>query len=341
KSDHQQAQIVTPTQPAASSYRAPVVLAVDMPTGLNSDNGELDKNALYADETVTFEAAKIGQVTFVGADAVGVLHVASLGLPEKLKPRDSIKRTLVDASAVRALLPERPANANKGTFGRTLIVAGSLNYTGAPRMAAEAAYRVGTGLVTVAAPQPVVPVLAATLVEATWLLLPHDIGVISVDAASVVRKELPSYSALLIGPGLGQDNATKEFIETFLVRKQVGKNARPLGFAPTASQPLEKEAEDAPLPPLVVDADGLNLLATMEEWWTRLPARTILTPHPGEMARLAKIEAEGARKPTDIVQSDRIGLATKSAEKWNCVVVLKGAHTVIADPDSRIAVMPF
>src|SRR5262249_39438984 len=119
------------------------------------------------------------------------------------------------------------------------------------------------------------------------------------------------------------------------------KNVRPLGFAPTASQPLEKEAEDAPLPPLVVDADGLNLLATMDEWWTRLPARTILTPHPGEMARLAKLEAEGDRKPTGIVQSDRLGLATNSAAKWTCVVVLKGAHTVIADPDGRIAVMPF
>src|SRR5258708_28938296 len=135
-SDHQRAQITTPTQPAVSSYQAPVILAVDMPTGLNADTGELDKNALYADETVTFEAAKIGQVTFVGADAVGVLHVASLGLPEKLKPRDNIRRNLIDASTVRVLLPERPANANKGTFGRTLIVAAALKYNPPPRLGA-------------------------------------------------------------------------------------------------------------------------------------------------------------------------------------------------------------
>ena len=95
------------------------------------------------------------------------------------------------------------------------------------------------------------------------------------------------------------------------------------------------------MPPLVVDADGLNLLATMDEWWTRLPARTVLTPHPGEMARLTKIEDSGDQRAVDKIQSRRLDIAAESAAQWNCIVVLKGAHTVVADPDGRVAVMPF
>jgi NAD(P)H-hydrate epimerase len=276
---------------------------------------------------------------------VGVLHIAPLALPEKLKPRDSIKRTLVDASTVRKLMPARPASANKGTFGKALIVAGSLNYIGAPVLAAQAAYRVGAGLVTVAAPQTIIPMLASHITEATWILLPHDLGVINEAAVTVLRKELSGYSAMLLGPGIGQEDATSEFIEAFLVSEKKGtRSQRRIGFAVSTAEAVvesvdEKDAEQ--LPPLVIDADALNLLAKMDEWWTRLPARSIVTPHPGEMARLAKIEDEAKRKATEIVQSNRLGLAAESAAKWNCVVVLKGAHTVVADPDGRVAVTPF
>jgi len=342
KADHVPPAFTSPVRPAASTHHAPVVMAVDMPTGLNADTGELDKSALYADETITFEAAKPGHVTFVGADAVGTLYVAPLGLPDKLKPRDNIQRTLVEASTVSALLPQRPANANKGTFGKALIVAGSLNYIGAPALAAQAAYRVGAGLVTVAAPQPVIPILAAQLVEATWILLPHDMGVINAYANKFIREEMPSYSAMLIGPGLGTEDVTKEFLETLLVQNaSTAKTGRRMGFAHASAGIEEAEPEEHPLPPLVIDADALNLLATLDEWWTRLPARTILTPHPGEMARLLKIEDKGDQRAVDEVQSRRLELAADSAAKWNCVVVLKGAHTVIADPDGRLAVIPF
>ncbi|MEP7287391.1 MAG: NAD(P)H-hydrate dehydratase [Chloroflexota bacterium] len=341
ETDHVRPSVRTPAEPLVNTYRKPIIIAVDMPTGLNADTGELDKNALYADETITFETVKVGQVTFVGADAVGRLHVADLALPEKLKPRDNIKRTLVDAPTVSALLPKRPANANKGTFGKALIVAGSLNYIGAPVLAALAACRVGTGLVTTAAPEVVIPMLAAHILETTWLLLPHDLGVISAQAANVIAKEMSSYSAMLIGPGLGQEAATKEFIESLLIGEKARKTSRPIGFAAVAAPVAEATVNDQPMPPLVIDADALNLLATLDNWWTRLPARTVLTPHPGEMARLAKIEATKNQKATEIVQANRLNLATESAAKWNCVVVLKGAHTVIADPDGRVAVMPF
>ncbi|HLY25819.1 MAG TPA: NAD(P)H-hydrate dehydratase, partial [Aggregatilineales bacterium] len=344
KADRPHSGFTSPARPelSGSGREEPIILAVDMPTGLNADTGEIDKHTLYADETVTLETAKIGHVTFVGADAVGVLHVASLGLPEKLKPRDSINRILVDAPSVRPLLPQRPASANKGTFGKAMIVGGSVNYIGAPALSAQAAYRVGAGLVTVAAPQMVIPMIAAHLIEATWVLLPHDMGVINEAAAAVIRKEMAGYTALLIGPGLGQEDVTKEFMEAFLVEKnKAAKVARHIGFLTAVAEMDEHDTDEGTLPPLVVDADGLNLLAKMDEWWTRLPARTVLTPHPGEMARLTSTEDDGDRRAVDIVQADRLNIASESAAKWNCVVVLKGAHTVIADPDGRVAVIPF
>jgi NAD(P)H-hydrate epimerase len=336
ESDRARPGFSTPSDPSINTHRKPITIAIDVPTGLNSDTGELDNFALYADETVTFEAVKPGHVTFSGANPVGMLHVAPLNLPEKLKPRDSIKRTVIDAPTVRGLLPERPANANKGTFGKALIVAGSLNFIGAPTLSALGAYRIGAGLVTVAAPQPIVPTLASHLLEATWILLPHDMGVISTYAANVIREEMKSYTAMLIGPGMGHEDATKEFLEALLVKK-TAKASRHIGFISSAA-PSESDKEDSPMPPLVVDADGLNMLATMDEWWTRLPARTILTPHPGEMARLINLEGD---HPIEAVQSRRLDVAAESAAKWNCVVVLKGAHTVIADPDGRVAVVPF
>src|SRR5579859_4006658 len=344
KADRPHSGFTSPARPelSGSGREEPIILAVDMPTGLNADTGEIDKHTLYADETVTLEAAKPGHVTFVGADAVGMLHVAPLGLPEKLKPRDSINRILVDASTVRALLPERPANANKGTFGKAMIVAGSLNYIGAPALAAQAAYRVGAGLVTVAAPQPVIPMIGVHIIEATWVLLPHDMGVINPPAASVVRKEMAGYTAMLIGPGLGQEDVTKEFLGALLVEKsRATKAARHIGFLPAIAEMDRPDKDEQSLPPLVIDADGLNLLAKMDEWWTRLPARTVLTPHPGEMARLAGMEDEDDRRAVDLIQADRLNIAAQSAAKWNCILVLKGAHTVIADPDGRVAVMPF
>ena len=127
--------------------------------------------------------------------------MADIGLPDHLPELDDIPLTLVDAAIVGRLLPERPIGGHKGTFGKAMVVAGSLNYTGAAYLAAHAAYRVGAGLVTVAAPQIIIPTLAGMLPEATWLLLPHDMGVINEPAVKVLRKEIDGYSELLLGPG--------------------------------------------------------------------------------------------------------------------------------------------
>lgn len=324
----------TPAEPGDEPMGdGPIVVAVDCPSGLDCDTGELDRHALHAHETITFAAAKPGLLAFPGAEAVGVLHVADIGLPGNLPELNDVPLTLVDASIAGQLLPPRPMDSHKGTFGKAMVVAGSLNYTGAAYLAAHAAYRVGSGLVTVAAPQIIVPALAAMLPEATWLLLPHDMGVINEPAVKVLRKELEGYSALLLGPGFGRETVTGDFLRELLQPKEEIRRSRAIGFVTSAAQDGD-EALAAHLPPLVIDADGLNLLAAHEDWPGLVPPGTILTPHPGEFARLAGVEIAD-------VQADRLALAAGKAAEWGCVVVLKGAFTVIAAPDGRTAVLPF
>jgi NAD(P)H-hydrate epimerase len=216
-----------------------------------------------------------------------------------------------------------------------MIVAGSLNYTGAAYLAAAAAYRVGTGLVTVGAPQIIISTLAGMLPEATWILLPHDMGVLNEAAVKILRKEIEGYRALLLGPGFGREDVTAEFLRELLHPKEEIKHSRAIGFVPLGADDAGSDKDTGShLPSLVIDADGLNLLANMDDWPSLVPPNTILTPHPGEFARLARLDIED-------VNARRIALAQDKAAEWGCVVVLKGAFTVVAAPDGRAAVQPF
>ncbi len=319
-----------PVVPADVTRQGPLVVAVDCPTGLDSDTGELDPHALPADLTVTFAYPKVGLLRFPGAGAVGHLVVADIGIPPELA-RD-VELEMATAAQIREWLPARPGSSHKGTFGRVLIVAGSVNYVGAAALAGSGAKRVGVGLVTMALPMPIQSAVAANLAEATYLLLPHDMGVISSGAVRLIREQMGDYDALLLGPGLSREKETALFVRQFLGLEREERKGR-LGFV--ASSDAE-DAGEASLPPLVIDADGLNIMATVDNWWASLPPGTILTPHPGEMARLMGDEAT-----TTDVQADREGLARRMAEAWNLVLVLKGALTVVAAPDGRILVMPF
>jgi NAD(P)H-hydrate epimerase len=322
------------TAPTPQRGARPYIIAVDCPSGLDCDSGELDKNALTADETVTFIAAKPGLFSFPGASAVGALTLASAGVPASTERLKDAPYTIADPAVVRELLPVRPAQSNKGTFGKVLILGGSVNYTGAPALSARAAYRAGAGLVTVGAPAPTVAALAGSLHEVTWLLFPHDMGVLSVNAAPMIREEAKNYNVMLIGPGWGREKTTGELLTRLLSGDAAaGSPRRAMGFGGTqaASSPAE---ETVKLPALVIDADGLNLLAETDEWWKLLPENTVLTPHPGEMARLAKTT-------TDDVQARRWQIAEEKAREWGVILVLKGAHTLIAAPDGRVTVLPF
>ena len=175
--------------------------------------------------------------------------------------------------------------------------------------------------------------MAARTLEATYLLLPHDMGVLAPPAVKVLTEKIDGYSALLLGPGITQEKPTADFISELLGSPHA-VGMRRVGFLHSADDAGTGDAAGAALPPLVVDADGLNLLAKLDRWWRLLPAPAVLTPHPGEMARLVGCNM-------DEVLADRVGCASEMAAKWGHVVLLKGAYSLIAEPGGRVVVLPF
>jgi NAD(P)H-hydrate epimerase len=317
---------VSPAAPGATPHhRGPFVVAVDGPTGLDFDSGSLSELSLPAHLTVTFACPKIGHFRFPGAAELGELVIADIGTDPSLA-RDVLLE-VADPQMVRRMLPQRAAGAHKGTFGKALVIAGSVNYTGAAYLAGASATRVGAGLVTVGLAEPIHAAVASRLAEATYLLLPHDLGAIAVDAADVVSEKADGYDGLLIGPGLGREKGTQAFLDG-LLSGPVARRA--IGF-PGA---LRAKTARQSLPPMVIDADGLNIISELDDWALRLTPGSILTPHPGEMARLMGCTIAD-------VEVDRIGVARDQSSQWGHVVVLKGAYTVVAAPDGRVVIQPF
>jgi ADP-dependent NAD(P)H-hydrate dehydratase / NAD(P)H-hydrate epimerase len=228
--------------------------------------------------------------------------------------------TLDDRSAA-ALLPERPARGNKGTFGKVLAIAGSLDYAGAALLVCRAAGRAGAGLVTLAVPESLQPLFAAKVVEATTMALPED-DVEEVDPEPAIARILDhDHDAIVLGPGLRPGLATTELVRMLLA-------------AP----------EDDPEPaPMVLDAEALRSMATLGEWWSGSLRPCVLTPHPGEFARLRAGAGLETAADADLSGDDeaRRTAAKAAAEQWRQVVVLKGAKTVIAEPDGTVSVAPF
>jgi NAD(P)H-hydrate epimerase len=284
------------------------LIAVDLPTGLNADTGEVDPTCPRPDVTITLGYPKVGHFQYPGADHVGELEIEDIGLPRGLD--GEVTLALMDDAWAASLLPSRPSASHKGSFGSALVIAGSRSYVGAAYLAGAAATRAGAGLVTIALPESLQRAVAAKATEPTYLPLPESSpGVVSPAAARVIMDAAPGYEALLIGCGLGQADDTVRFVESILY-------------------------SDEPLPPTVVDADGLNILSRTPEWWSKFSGLAVLTPHPGEMSRLTS-------RPTDVIQTDRIQIAATSAKSWNKVAVLKGAFTVVAMPDGNTMLSPF
>ncbi len=285
------------------------VLALDVPTGIDSVTGEADDNTLGADATVTFGFPKHGHFRFPAADSVGQLIVADIGVPGALAA--DVPDEVITNAWARDRLPRRPLSAHKGSFGRVLAVAGSRSYVGAAHLACMGAARSGAGYVTLAVTPAVQALVVPKLTESTFLLLPDDgDGVADPEAAATLREAMASCNSLLVGCGLGQHDTTRLLLDRLLL-------------SPT------------PLPlPAVLDADALNLLARTNQWWERLQGDVVLTPHPGEMARLLSCGIGD-------VESDRIGAARSAAAEWGVTVLLKGAFTVAASPDGAARVLPF
>jgi ADP-dependent NAD(P)H-hydrate dehydratase / NAD(P)H-hydrate epimerase len=310
----------------------PLVIAVDCPSGVDCNTGQVADETLTADMTVTMAAIKQGLLKLPAFEYVGDLEVVDIGLPEDLTSFNNVKIEVANDDTIAALLPERSLDAHKGTFGTALIAAGSVNYTGAAILAGEAAYRSGAGLVTMAVPGPVHMALAGRFPEATWVLLPHETGVIASNGAEVLAKHFERATALLIGPGFGMENTTREFIENLVDGKYTSKKtSQRIGFVHRESE--QAEEAKSKLPPLVIDADGLKLLGQIKDWYQKIPGPAVLTPHPGEMSGLTDLSK-------DLIQEKREEIAVQYAKMWGHVVVLKGAFTVVAAPDGRATVIP-
>ncbi|GAB4538319.1 MAG: bifunctional ADP-dependent NAD(P)H-hydrate dehydratase/NAD(P)H-hydrate epimerase [Anaerolineales bacterium] len=290
----------------ANLEKPPFIVAVDCPSGIDCDAGEAAPQCLHADLTVTMAAVKQGMLRLPAFKFLGRLVTAEIGFPDSFSEFHSLPAEVADERLAASILPERPLDAHKGTFGTALIAAGCLNYTGAALLTGQSACRVGAGLATLAVPEPLHAALAGRLPEATWVLLPHKSGFIAENAAEVLLNYVHRATAFLIGPGLGFHASTKPFVEAVLTAIKI---------------------------PAVIDADGLRHLEQIPAWHTRLKKMAILTPHVGEMAILTGLSKEE-------IQLQRGKVALQYAQTWGHVVVLKGAFTVIAAPDGRMTVIP-
>jgi NAD(P)H-hydrate epimerase len=239
----------------------------------------------------------------------------------------------MDDRAAAALLPERPARGHKGTFGKVLVIAGSLDYAGAALLVCRAAGRAGAGLVTLAVPESLQPLFAAKVVEATTMALPED-DVEEVDPEPAIARILDhEHDAIVVGPGLRPGLATAA-----LVRMLLAVPDESSGRAPAAGAPRPAEC-----PAMVLDAEALRSMATLGEWWAGAVRPCVLTPHPGEFERLREGAGMEPADAGDLAADDeaRRAAASAAATAWHQVVVLKGAKTVIAEPDGTVTVAPF
>jgi hydroxyethylthiazole kinase-like uncharacterized protein yjeF len=285
------------------------IVSVDIPSGLLADEVYFEGVSVRANYTVTFGLPKIGMVIHPGAEFVGELHVADLGYPRDLLDNPALTHNLITAEMIRERLPMRPADSNKRTFGYALIVAGSVGMTGAAILAAHAALRSGAGLIYVAIPASLNPILEVQLTEAITIPVPCADG-LHFDELSLdeVRKRIKSVDVVALGPGIGQMPETKRFARALFAE-------------------IDR--------PLILDADGINALAETTHLLTSSPSQAprLLTPHPGEMSRLLGSSAQE-------VQRSRIRTARAFAQKHNVALVLKGARTVIAEPSGQVFINP-
>jgi len=231
--------------------------------------------------------------------------------------------TKLDDDLIAALIPERPVRGHKGSFGKLLVVAGSLDYAGAALLVCRAAGRTGVGLVTLAVPESLQPLFAAKVVEATTMALPED-DVEEIDPEPALARILDhEHDALVVGPGLRPGLATAELVRLLLA--------------------VAGEGDEIDSAPIVLDAEALRSMATMDRWWEGERRPAVLTPHPGEFERLRAGSGDPAPDDGDVSADDeaRLAAARSAATTWGSVVVLKGARTIIAAPDGSVAIAPF
>ncbi|MDD2421684.1 MAG: NAD(P)H-hydrate dehydratase [Heliobacteriaceae bacterium] len=280
-----------------------LTVAVDLPSGLEADTGGLAKAYIEATVTVTLGLPKIGLVLEPGASATGELVVADITLPQIMLAKSPGLFTLLTPELGQQWLGSRSPTAHKGTFGHLLVAGGNTGMAGAVVLCVAGALRAGAGLVTAAVPTAVYPLVVPQVPEAMTFSLPGGEGL---DSLSLQGLDLDRFAALVIGPGMGRHPGAKDFLQICL---ESSRSA------------------------VVLDADALFALSSDPKLLNLARGPVILTPHPGEMARLAGLK-------TAEVVADRAGVALRYAREWGCFLVLKGARTLIATPDGHLYINP-
>lgn len=284
------------------------VLSVDIPSGVNADTGQMAGEAIRASVTATIGLPKIGLFLYPGAEHVGELQLIDISIPAEAASQLGMTSVAGEYDAAK-LLPKRARDAHKGTFGTVGIVAGSRGMTGAAALASQAALRAGVGLVHLWAPAATIPTLESKLTEVIMKSMAEgEPGHAGLGGAKAFLDSATDYRAVLIGPGLQRHEET-----VALVRKLVGELPSSTG--------------------LVLDADGLNACIGETHLISGHKGPTVITPHPGEFARLVEHSVSE-------VQADRPGWARRAAKDFDCIVVLKGARTLIAAPDGKLTIIP-
>ncbi len=301
-------EVMVRVQTAVNKRPGALVVAVDCPSGMDCDTGEVSEVTLKARVTLSMAAVKQGLLKHPGRDYAGQLRTIGIGISDIHDHISESLPELIHAGWVRKTLPERPSYGHKGTFGTCQVVAGTRAFSGAAYLTGKAAYYAGCGLVDVATLPGVQNHLAGNLIEAVWTVLPEKAEGYDPQGVETLAEKMPKAEALIVGPGFGLAESTEAFLH----------------------QLVETIPEQCPV---LIDADGLRLLSRLDRWWEKLPEKVILTPHPGEMAALTGLTVEE-------IQSDRWTAASRSAQNWGVTVVLKGAGTVVALPDGDYFVNP-
>lgn len=280
------------------------VLSVDIPSGVEADTGNVPGPAVRADETVTFGLPKLGEVIYPGAEFSGRLSIVDIGFPPAVLQRQG-KLNFPQIEEMASLLPKRKPDTHKRECGQILVLAGSVGFTGAATLTCRAAMRAGAGIVTLGIPESLNDILEVKLTEEMTRPLPETPDrSLSVKAYDEIMRISTSFNVLALGPGLSRNVETATLVFQLLHSVSI---------------------------PMVIDADGLNALEGQGNLLKERKAETIITPHPGELARLFGTTA-------DEIQKDRIGWAEKGARQWDVILVLKGARSIVASPDGRIVV---
>ena len=283
------------------------VFSVDIPSGLHSDTGQPLGIAVKADATATFAFAKAGQLLYPGNTYTGDLEVIDIGIPDFIAREKNIQLSLMEKNNIAACFSPRGFQSHKGSFGHLLVIAGSAGKTGAAALCANAAMRCGTGLVTLGVAKSLNKSIEPQVTEPMTHPLPEkENGFLSDNCFDDIQTLLKEKQALALGPGLGTRKPTKKLVEKLIEKSDV---------------------------PLIIDADAINCIAQNPEILKKKKSPAILTPHPGEMARLCNMT-------TRDIQADRIGIASQFAKTYDIILVLKGAQTVISFPDGRSAICP-